>query len=48
METLIHEILHGIIFDRQIDFQNDDEEAIIERLSRGLYQVLKENELRIE
>lgn len=42
--TLLHEIIHGIVRDRQIDFGKDaDEEAIVEALARGLYQVLSDN-----
>jgi len=43
--TFIHEVLHGIVFDRQIDWKNDGEETIIEQLSRGLYSILKDNDL---
>ena len=43
--TFIHEVLHGIVFDRQIDWKNDGEETIIEQLARGIYSMLKENNL---
>lgn len=43
--TFIHEVLHGIVFDRQIDWKNYGEETIIEQLSRGLYSILKDNDL---
>lgn len=40
--TLLHEVLHGIVHDRMIDFE-DDEEDIIDAFARGLYQVLADN-----
>ena len=39
--TLIHEVLHGIAQNYSMDFKEDE----IERLSNGIYQVLKENNL---
>lgn len=42
--TLLHEIFHGIVHDRMIDFgEGADEETIVEALSRGMYQVLADN-----
>ena len=43
MQTLIHEIIHGIVYDRDISFSQDDEETIVDQLAKGLYQVLKDN-----
>jgi hypothetical protein len=40
-ETFIHEALHGIIRDRNLIFE--DEEMIVEEISKGLYQVIKDN-----
>ena len=40
--TLMHEILHGIIENYQIEL--DDEEKVVEALARGLFQVIKDNE----
>lgn len=42
-QTLLHEIIHGIVNDRDIDFTCDDEEVIVEQLARGFYQVIKDN-----
>lgn len=42
--TFIHEVLHGIAFDRQIDWEGDEED-VIEQLARGIYSMLKENNL---
>lgn len=40
--TLLHEVLHGIVHDRMIDFKADEED-VIDALARGLYQVLADN-----
>lgn len=40
-ETFIHELLHGIIRERNLILE--DEEMIVEEISKGLYQVIKEN-----
>lgn len=40
-ETFIHEILHGIIRERNLILE--DEEMIVEEISKGLYQVIKDN-----
>lgn len=42
--TLFHEIVHGIVHDREIYFgEGADEESIVEAFARGLYQVLVDN-----
>lgn len=43
LQTFLHEILHGIVYDRELDFKNDEEETIVDQLAKGLYQVLKDN-----
>lgn len=40
-ETLMHEVLHGIIHERNLILE--DEEMIVEEISKGLYQVIKDN-----
>lgn len=40
-ETFIHEVLHGIIRERNLNLE--DEEIIVEELSKGLYQVIRDN-----
>ncbi len=40
-ETFIHELLHGIIRERNLILE--DEEMIVEEISKGLYQVIKDN-----
>jgi len=42
-QTLLHEILHGVADDRQIDFKNADEERIVNQFANGLYQVIQDN-----
>lgn len=42
-QSLLHEIIHGIVYDRELDFKNDDEETIVDQISKGLYQVIKDN-----
>lgn len=41
-QTFLHEVLHGIIYDRKIDLQ-DDEEDIVDDIAIGLHQVIKDN-----
>lgn len=42
--TLLHEVFHGIVRDRMIDFgESVDEEIVVEAFARGLYQVLADN-----
>jgi len=42
-QSLLHEILHGIVYDRELDFKNDGEETIVDQISKGLYQLIKDN-----
>ena len=42
MTVLLHEILHGIVY-HYIGDNLDDEEHIVTQMSKGLYQVVKEN-----
>lgn len=47
-QTLIHEILHAIWFVyglKEAGFKPDQQENIVDALSQGLYQVLKDNHL---
>lgn len=41
-ETFIHEVVHGIIRERNLILE--DEEMIVDEISKGLYQVIKDNE----
>jgi hypothetical protein len=40
-ETLLHEMFHAILSDREIDFE--DEESIVEQLARAWYQIIADN-----
>lgn len=42
-QSLLHEILHGIVYDRELDFAKDEEETIVDQISNGLYQLIKDN-----
>lgn len=43
--TFCHELIHAIRYERNLDW-GDKDELYTEELGRGLYQVLKDNELR--
>lgn len=42
-KTLLHEIVHGIISERNLDFERTDEETIVDELARGFHQVIRDN-----
>ena len=42
-QSLWHEIIHGIVYDRELDFEKQKEETIVDQLAKGLYQVIREN-----
>lgn len=42
-ETLLHEILHGIVYERNFSYDKNDDETITEELARGLHQVIRDN-----
>lgn len=42
-QTLFHELVHGIIRERNLDLQNSDEETIIDEIVLGLHQVIRDN-----
>lgn len=44
-QTLLHEILHGIIYHASANIEN--EEVVVECLAKGLYQVLQDNGRRL-
>jgi len=41
--TLLHEIVHGIVYERNFAYEKCNEETITEELARGLHQVIKDN-----
>ena len=42
-ETLLHEIFHGIVYERNFTYDKNDDETITEELARGLHQIIKDN-----
>lgn len=42
-KTLLHEIIHGIIYERDLDLRTADEEAIVDTIAKGLHQVIRDN-----
>lgn len=42
-QSLLHEIVHGIINDREINLKEDDEEFIVNEIARGLHQIILDN-----
>lgn len=44
-QTLLHELLHGIAHHANLEIE--DEEKVIDTLSKGLYQVLQDNAAKL-
>jgi hypothetical protein len=42
-QTLLHEIIHGIVRERNLDLQNSDNETITDEIAMGLHQVIRDN-----
>lgn len=42
-QTFLHELLHGIVRERNLDLSNSDEETIIDEIATGLHQVIRDN-----
>ena len=47
-QTLLHEIVHGIIREYDLDLKKHDEETVVDTLAIGIYQVLMDNELKLK
>ncbi|WP_185903784.1 hypothetical protein [Hathewaya massiliensis] len=43
-QTFLHELMHGIIRERNLDLQNSDEETIVDEIATGLHQVIRDNQ----
>lgn len=41
--TLWHEIIHGVVEHANIDLVESNEEAIVDTIAKGVYQVLQDN-----
>ena len=42
-ETLLHEIVHGIVYERNFSYEKNDDETITDELARGLHQLIRDN-----
>jgi hypothetical protein len=42
-QTFLHEVMHGIVRERNLDLANSDEETIIDEIAMGLHQVIRDN-----
>ncbi len=42
-QTFLHELVHGIARERSLDLEKADEETIIDEISIGLHQVIRDN-----
>lgn len=40
-QTFLHEILHGIVSDRDLAIEN--EEAVVDAIAKGLHQIIRDN-----
>lgn len=41
--TFLHEVIHGIVFERNFSFEKNDDETITEELARGFHQIIRDN-----
>lgn len=42
-QTFLHEIVHGIIYERNLDIHNSDEETIVDEIATSLHQIIRDN-----
>lgn len=42
-QTFLHELMHGIVRERNLDLSNSDEETIVDEIAIGLNQVIRDN-----
>lgn len=42
-QTFLHELVHGMIRERNLDLQNSDEETIVDEIAIGLHQIIRDN-----
>lgn len=42
-QTFLHELIHGIVRERNLNLENTDEETIVDGLAIGLHQVIRDN-----
>ncbi len=41
--TFLHEVVHGIVNERNLDIKNTDEEDITDEIALGLHQIIRDN-----
>ena len=41
--TLMHEIMHGIVYERTLDLNKSDEETVVNELGKGFINVIRDN-----
>lgn len=42
-QTFLHELVHGIVKERNLDLQNSNDETIVDEIATGLHQVIRDN-----
>lgn len=42
-QTFLHELIHGVVRERNLDLANNDEETIVDEIATGLHQVIRDN-----
>lgn len=42
-QTFLHELIHGIIRERDLNLSNCDEETAVDGIAMGLHQVIRDN-----
>jgi Zn-dependent peptidase ImmA (M78 family) len=42
-QTFLHELVHAIVYERNITLEKTDEEVIVDELATGLHQVIMDN-----
>jgi hypothetical protein len=42
-ETFLHELVHGMINERNFNLKDADEEMIVDELAMGLHQIIRDN-----
>lgn len=42
-KTFLHELIHGIVRERNLDIVNSNEEVIVDEIAVGLHQVIRDN-----
>lgn len=43
-KTFLHEVVHGIVRERNLDLINSNEETIVDEIAIGLHQIIRDNQ----